>query len=188
MKLYINGLERRKGYFEMPFHSYQLLGSERDKLIVIGDDLGGNFEICLSPKNQGDISKFVIFQTPDNFMYNTLGYIVKFTTTNNKNLLQVFFDKDDLNKIEVLGVDIEYSGHSSDFQKTYILKISLANESDKVNIIEKNGEKKPTLYTFQSRGLNMSLIGKMDTRNYELIDNINLLKIDVEFEKISCII
>ena len=188
MKLFITELERREGYFEMPFRSYQLLGSEQDKLVVIGDDLGGNFEICLLPKSQNETLKFVIYQTPDNFMYNTLGYITSFTTTDKKDSLQVFFNKDDINKLEILGVDIEYLDHSSSFKRTYILKISLSDEDDKIEILERNDSKKLTCYTFSSKGIHVTLINEIDIRNYKLIDNINLLKVNTEFERISNVI
>lgn len=182
MHLFIDGLENRNGYFQMPFEAPTLIGEEDGKLIIIGNDLKANFEIATMPTESG---KYVIFQTPEDFMYNTLGYIAKFQFTNVENGVNAFFSKNDLDKIEVLGVNISFLEKSHKIIKTYILKINLEGKDDKVCFFENSNLQKTIAYTFTKDCVKKSQLDIFDSNMYVSVDNIKFLKMEKECEKIS---
>lgn len=52
MKLFIDGLIKKDGYFEMPFDAYGFLGEDREKLVIIGDNLEANFEVAITSEEK----------------------------------------------------------------------------------------------------------------------------------------
>lgn len=186
MRLFIEGLEKKDGYFEMPFEAYGILGEERDKLIVIGDNLSANFELAKTVERKPENAKYIIYQTPENFPYNTLGYIAKLSCWNIGEGINTFFYLKDFDKIEVLSVNIELSEKSESAVRTLILKISLENENDSVDFVEINYfTREEKVYHFTNTGVEVSEVENLKLHECERINNLSFLKIDKEFEKVA---
>lgn len=181
MKLLIDGLEKKDGYFEMPFEAYGILGEDREKLIIIGNDLEANFEISMLPQERGRGKCFVIYQTPSNFMYNTLGCLAKLRCTNKNNGVDSFYQLEDLDKIEVLSIETKYEGEV--LVRTMILKISLTSEKDHVKMIVNDGEY--CTYMFSANGVDIAHAECINLEKFESIALISYRKMEKEFEKVT---
>lgn len=182
MKLFIDGLEKREGYFEKYFEAFEFLGEEQGKLFIIGNNLNANFELAKTPDKNG---KYIIYQTPNNFMYNTLGYIAMFQSTDKENGMNTFFDAKDLDKIEILGVDVTFLERSKKIVKTYLLKISLQNENDKVCMYTDDSVSKATTYEFSVDRVKKTQMDVFDRSLYTSINCIKFMKMDDEMKKVA---
>lgn len=185
MRLFIDELEKREGYFQTYFEAFDFLGEDQGKLFIIGNDLNGNFELAMTPYKDGRAGKYIIYQTPKNFLYNTLGYIAKFQSTDMENGIKTFFDKEDLDKIEILGVDVTFLERSKKVIKTYIIKISLQDENDKVCMYTDDGISKANAYEFLADKVKSTQIDVFDRSLYTSINYIKFMKMSEEMQKIA---
>ncbi len=185
MRLFIEGLEKREGYFQTYFEAFEFIGEEQGKLFVIGNNLEGNFELAMTPYKENRPGKYIIYQTPTDYMYNTLGYIAKFQSTDMENGIKTFFNKEDLDKIEILGVDVTFLERSKNIVKTYIIKISLKDEDDKVCMYTDDGISKATAYEFLAGSVKKTQMDVFDRSLYTSINYIKFMKMSEEMQKIA---
>lgn len=185
MRLFIEGLEKREGYFQTYFEAFEFLGEDQGKLFIIGNNLDANFELAMTPYKDGRAGKYIIYQTPKDFLYNTLGYIAKFQSTDMENGIKTFFNKEDLDKIEILGVDVTFLERSKKIVKTYILKISLRDENDKVCMYTDDGISKANAYEFSADKVKKTQMDVFDRSLYTSINCIKFMKMSEEMQKIA---
>lgn len=185
MRLFIEGLEKRDGYFQTYFEAFEFVGEDQGKLFIIGNNLDGNFELAMTPYKDGRAGKYIIYQTPSDYMYNTLGYITKFESTDKENGIKTFFDAKDLDKIEILGVDVTFLERSKKIEKKYLLKISLKDENDKVCMYTDDGISKATAYEFFADKIKKTQMEIFDRSLYTSINFIKFMKMNERMQKIA---
>ena len=186
MKLLMDGLEKKDGFFEMPFEGYGILGDDENKVYILGDDIDGNYEIAQKIEDgENPRTRYMIFETPKNYRYITITPCFDINIfSGDKNFIS-FVSKNDVDKIELLAIENKLDENNI-LKTRYILKIKLLSPDDYVNICffdaKANSEK---IYRYSVSGVKEECVEYFDRSDYIQLNYINYYKMDKKLD--SCI-